>query len=269
MPVADKPVALAHHNEEVEEPQFVAATFQSRKQPGPVAEKLAEVAEKKPVVHHNEEIEEPQFVALPTTCWVVINSVPPLATLEDVTSSVDKVLDVEREIGILDVDALGTGDKLDLDPDVPWVKSAQVLLSTHGRPTRWGIELANRSIVHAFLEHTKENRFMCVWKESSVEAWDPDSRGDQIEVNNSMIRVENCPASMTADHVRHLFRRYDFARGSPSVTEWKVETSKHPHYMFLVHFADPSWARAAVREMQGIEVGVNQLRLAQYPKQLL
>lgn len=112
---------------------------------------------------------------------------------------------------------------------------------------------------------------MCVWKESTVDAWDPDSGGDQeiFEVSNSVIRVENCPPTMTVDHVRHLFRRFDYTRDSPSVTQWEVEESRYPYYMFLVRFADASWARAAIREMQGIEIGGNQLKLAQYPNQLL
>ena len=38
--------------------------------------------------------------------------------------------------------------------------------------------------------------------------------------------------------------------------------------MYLVYFDDPSWARAAVRELQDIDIEGQNLRLFQYPKQL-
>lgn len=214
--------------------------------------------------HQKDTIEKP--IALATSCWVQISDVPPLATLDDVVNSVAHVLDIEREIGILDLDGV---DGSLVDPSTPWVKSARIVLSTHGRPTSWRIQLENRSVVHSFLEHTKENKFTCVWKESRVAAWNkPANEEEQVKVSDSTIRVENCPESMTSDYLRHLFRRYDFSREGTSIANWSKKNSKN-HNMYLVHFADPSWARAAVREMQGILVHGRQLKMAQYPQQIM
>ena len=70
--------------------------------------------------------------------------------------------------------------------------------------------------------------------------------------------------------MRLMLSRYDLAPLGPTVVRWEGTTSdgKKPPLMFLVHFADPSWARAAVRAFQSKEIEGQALRLAQYPKQI-
>jgi hypothetical protein len=221
---------------------------------------------RRPVAHHPQHEPLPERVKLPTSSWIQLRDVPPLATLDDVCSSVGLVLDIERKIGIRDLESV---DGRCINPSTPWVKGAKTLLSTHGRPTHWAIELENRSIVNAFLEHAKEAKFMCVWKEVSVSEWNSDKRAIPFEVNDSMIRVENCPSTMTADILRHVFRRYDFARSGTSIFRWDEPNTSSVHNMFVICFADASYARAAVREMQGLRIGDKELKIAQYPKQLI
>lgn len=220
----------------------------------------------RPVAHHPQHRPLPERVKLPTSSWIQLRDVPPLATLDDICSSVGLVLDIEHKIGIRDLDSV---DGRFINPSTPWVKCAKTLLSTHGRPTHWRIELENRSIVNAFLEHAKEAKFMCVWKEVAVSEWHLGDEAIQFEVNDSMIRVENCPSTMTVDILRHVFRRYDFARSGTSILRWDEPNTSSVHNMFVVRFADPSYARAAVREMQGLRIGEKELRIAQYPKQLM
>jgi len=210
---------------------------------------------------------------LPTSSWVIIRNIPPMSTLTDILFSIDEVMAAQAEGGIVDLDAVWKGggqvSMLERDPSDDWVRSAHIVLSSHGRPNAWRIEFCNRSLAHAFLEYCRANRFHCSWKPVLVEAWElreGNKNTDALEISDSMIRVENGGDGMTVDHVRHLFRRYDLTREGPSVRVFNESSS---HKLFLVHFADPSWARAAVRELQGVRVHHNFLRLAQYPKQLV
>lgn len=94
--------------------------------------------------------------------------------------------------------------------------------------------------------------------------------GPDMVVTDSMIRVENCPASLTAETVTLMMSRYDLTPIGHTVSEWKGETldGKVAPLMFVVHFADPSWARAAVRDLQATNVDGKFLTFAQYPRQL-
>jgi hypothetical protein len=196
----------------------------------------------------------------------MIHSIPPMSTLDDMVNSINQVLD--SLTGIVDLDApwKSGGQVTLLDPPNEWIRSARIQLSTHGRPSAWKIEFFNRSIANAFLEYCRTHEFLCAWKPVSVSQCQECQDHDAIKVSDSMIRVENVSASMTVDNIRHLFRRYDMTREGPSV---RVLNQGSQHKFFLVHFADPSWARAAVRELQGVRVWHDYLRLAQYPKQIL
>lgn len=209
---------------------------------------------------------QPERVVLPTSACIQLRNVPPLATLDDICSSISMVLEIERKIGIRDLDS-ENGELL--TPSTPWVKSAKTILSTHGRPTHWKIEFENRSIVHAFLEHSKQAKFICVWKEVNVTECPKSEEVAQVEVNDSMIRVENCPSCLTVDVLRHVFRRYDFAKSGASIFRWESPNTSSTHNMFVIRFADPSYARAAIREMQGLKIKEKELIMAQYPKQLI
>ena len=208
---------------------------------------------------------------LPTSSWVVIRNIPPMSTLEDILLSVNQVMDAQEEVGIVNLDAAwqsgGQVSLLRRDDSESWIRSARIVLSSHFRPTAWRIEFSNRSMAHAFLEYARLNQFHCAWKPVSVEEWQEgkDPFAPRLEVSESMIRVENVLNNMSVDSIRHLFRRYDMTREGPSV---KVLNENTPHKLFIVHFADPSWARAAVRELQGVRVRDKFLRMAQYPKQI-
>jgi hypothetical protein len=204
-------------------------------------------------------------VSLPTSSWVELLGAPPLATLDDVCNSVRQALDIERAIGIPDLDSPDCGL---LTPSEPWIKSATFTLSESGRPRIWRIRLENRSIVHAFLEHAKQTKFRIVWKETAVKEWRTKTdEPQQLVVTDSMVRVENLPDKVTTEYVRHLFQRYDFSPTGPSVTRFDVKFKSKS--FFVVHLADPANARAAVRELQGLDVLGTKLTAVQYPKTLI
>jgi len=208
---------------------------------------------------------------LPSSGWVIIRNIPPMSTLTDIVNSVNEFMDALAGGGIVDLDAAWKGggqvNMLQLDSSQEWLRSAHIVLSSHGRPTAWRVEFFNRSMANAFLEYSREHRFHCAWKPVDVEPWDyQEGNTDAIDISDSMVRVENAADDVTVDHVRHLFRRYDMTPVGPSV---RLFNEASQHKLFLVHFADPSWARAAVRELQGVRVRQNLLRLAQYPKQLV
>jgi len=204
--------------------------------------------------------------------WIEIHGTPPMANLDDIVRSVNRVMDEEHDLGIVDLDGAlqmdGTLPMVKNDKE-PWVQSAKFVLSAHARPTSWRIEFRNRSIAHAFLQRAETIPFLLVWKPVPVNEWNmsaPLVPAPLIMVDDTMIRVENFASDMTIDFVRHLFRRYDLAQNGPTVVPWECEATSFK--LFVVRFKDPSWARAAVRELQGVEVDNRQLRLAQYPKQI-
>lgn len=215
-----------------------------------------------------------------TSCsWVQINNIPVLSTLEDVVRSVEEVLEFEKERGIIDLDANDweKGESLPL-LDLPeegheWVLSAKLVLSTYYRPSGWRLEFDNRSIAHALLQHTKHTSSLkCAWKPVTVEEWNQDLGNVQTEqekqqqkISDASIRIENCTEKTTVDHLRHVLRRYDLTTEPNSIQ--KLSRSRNDIF-FLVHFANASWARAAVRELQGVVVNKNELRFCQYPKQI-
>jgi hypothetical protein len=96
-----------------------------------------------------------------------------------------------------------------------------------------------------------------------------------IVVSDATLRIENCSHDTTTYDLTNMFSRFDLAvrlsSSLPSIHEWKGTTPEGrlaPPGTFLVHFADASWARAALREKQGMIFKGRQLRLAQYPRQI-
>ena len=90
-------------------------------------------------------------------------------------------------------------------------------------------------------------------------------------VSDSMVRFENCPSAMTEDHLRHMLSRYELTPKGSTIVKWKGRTSdgRIPPLTFVVRFASPAYARAAVRELQGKLLQGRPMKLIQYPKQLL
>ena len=99
------------------------------------------------------------------------------------------------------------------------------------------------------------------------------NKGIPIAVDDSMVRFENCPRGMNMEQLRLLLSRYDLAEQPASdgntIVSWKQKTEDgKSHRMFIARFADASWARAAIRELQGTIIGGKVLRLVQFPKQM-
>ena len=99
------------------------------------------------------------------------------------------------------------------------------------------------------------------------------NQGIPIVVDDSMVRFENCPRGMNMEQLRLLLSRYDLAEQPASdgntIVSWKQKTEDgKSHRMFIARFADASWARAAIRELQGTIIGGKVVRLVQFPKQM-
>ena len=152
----------------------------------------------------------------------------------------------------------------------------------------------NRSVAHALLKHVQESPITCAWKGVNVTEFvskngdiDASPEPDTIpldsvlddEVSDHTLRVENVP-SVNYSRLLAFFSRYDLK----AIRQWEGATSDGkaaPDTIYLVHFADASWARAALRELQakyilkqGRRLLVDRskpspLRLSQFPKQLL
>lgn len=176
-----------------------------------------------------------------------------------------------------------------------WVRKAKLILSPFGRPTGWYLQFDNRSVVYALLKHAEETPIQCSWKEVKVQEYirsvgakdEPVMHGNLIlneHVSDHTLRVENCPVTISDTSLLNFFSRYDLKFGREAIQRWHGVTSdgkKCPPTTYLVHFADASWARAALREKQasfiskfGSRMVVDEknpqpLRLVQYPRQML
>jgi hypothetical protein len=220
---------------------------------------------------------------LPQSCWVQIENIPPLSSLNAILMGVKSALDTEKGRGILDLDASFQPEQDGILPFVSldseeWVLNAKIILSPFGRPTGWHLRLQNRSIVHALLTHAREAPILCAWKRVGIKegkgvSLKPSSIFDRNEahVSEATLRVENCSDDTYESGLVKFFSRYDLTQEGASVVQWKGQTSdgKVAPRTFLVHFADASWARAALREKQSAFFKGKALRLAQYPKQML
>ena len=164
------------------------------------------------------------------------------------------------------------------------VKSAHVLLSYHGRPTGWNLKLSNASFVNALLIAANDSRIRGTirigWKFVQVKEFhpplspvieDPSDSRTTLNVDDTMVRFENCPPGLTQDHLRHILSRYELAMEGETIVKW-MGMSNTPYAQpltYVVRFARADWARAAVREMQAFEQDGKIIKLVQYPKQLV
>jgi hypothetical protein len=220
---------------------------------------------------------------LPQSCWVQVDNIPPLSSLNAILMGVKKALDVEQGRGIVDLDAPWESEQDGIIPFVApnseeWALTAKVILSPFGRPTGWHLRFQNRSIVHALLTHARETPIRCAWKRVGVKEGkeislelSSSSEPNEAHVSEATLRIENCSDDTSESVLVRFFSRYDLTQEGASVIRWRGETSdgKVAPRTFLVHFADASWARAALREKQSAFLKGKTLRLAQYPKQIL
>jgi len=217
---------------------------------------------------------------------------------------VNDITSEEKREYALDKDMGGNSDSSndnDLDPSINdaydnttiemesfRIVKAHVVLSPFGRPTGWNLKLANPSMVHALLSAAHNARVKGTlrigWKFAQVKEYHPPFDGERGEpshdpsdtrtmlvVSDSMVRFENCPSALTEDHLRHMLSRYELTPKGSTILRWKCQTNdgKIPPLTFVVRFASPAYARAAVREMQGKLLEGKPMRLIQYPRQLL
>ena len=199
--------------------------------------------------------------------WIQIDGIPPTSSLEAMMEGVQAALEKESHRGMVDLDA--PWDPVDpvpalalLDRDA-WIQKAHLNLSTLARPTGWFLQLQNRSLVQALLHQG----LFCAWKKVTVTEY-RDPKRPFYHVSDATIRVENCPLKTSHMNVMNLFSRYDLKAGTGAVEEWKGGREGRP-MTFLVHFADASWARSALREKQGEFMDDNKLLLAPFPRQIV
>jgi hypothetical protein len=240
--------------------------------------------------------------SVPTSTWVHAEGISPISTLDAMLTGIQKALDAEEARGMINLDALwSVGEPIPCLPpqqnesnaNTKWVRKAKLILSPFGRPTGWYLKFDNRSVVYALLMHAQETPVQCTWKLVKVQEYrtigasdEPISHGNFIlneRVSDHTLRVENCPSSISDTTLLNFFSRYDL-QGGDAVSRWRGITSdgkRAPPTTYLVHFADASWARAALREKQssfllkfGTRIVVDEknpqpLRLVQYPRQML
>lgn len=217
---------------------------------------------------------------VPKSNWIEVENVPPISSLDAMLAGMEFAFRVLREHGILDLDAKWNPDKAESSPlpilsfpdDYIPVKKAKVVLSPFGRMTGWKLQFENRSIVHALLAYTKELPIMCASKRVRLRELKDDKRSyNYPQVSDATIRVENFPDDATPLKLLNFFSRYDLRQDGPSIVQWAGQTSdgKVPPTTWLVHFADASWARAAIREKQSSILDGRAITLVQYPRQIL
>jgi hypothetical protein len=240
---------------------------------------------------------------VPSSTWVQVEGISPISTLDAMLAGIQKALNVEEARGLINLDAQWSVGELipclppqqneSGDKNNMWVRRAKLILSPFGRPTGWYLKFDNRSVVYALLMHAQQTPVLCTWKTVKVQecrntgaSGEPVSHGNFVlneHVSDHTLRVENCPASISETSLLNFFSRFDL-QYSGAVQRWEGVTSdgkKAPPTTFLVHFADASWARAALRERQSSfmrkfgsrivpdEKDPRPLRLVQYPRQIL
>lgn len=142
-----------------------------------------------------------------STEWVQVTNIPPLSTLDDLLPDVERIMNVELSMGIVDLDAaeqiLKQHDPMDASetsPQLPlWkpnsslpphlVTEARVMLSTLKRQQGWYLKFPNRSVVHALLSHLDQAK--------KIEARKTRGKWEAIQKNKS--RKKSSISKDTAD----------------------------------------------------------------------
>mmetsp|Transcript_91949 Transcript_91949/g.137688 ORF Transcript_91949/g.137688 Transcript_91949/m.137688 type:complete len:270 (+) Transcript_91949:119-928(+) len=223
--------------------------------------------------------------------------------MEDVVETLERFLRRQSHVTV-DLDAEWNPHEVRAVPILPFpnesfIEAAHVVLSPFGRPNGWHIKFPNRSMVHALLTEAETTQIYIGWKlvriseyhyrppyqqngkkkagitrnykEKPKDHAHPPHRSmhNDFIVDDSMIRIENCPSEIKAEYIRYMMSRYDMATEGTTVIRWKGFTPNGDRApsMYIVRFASAAWARAAVRELQSSEINGKQITLVQYPKQ--
>ena len=214
-----------------------------------------------------------------------MNGTLPVCSLDEVVGTFENLLRLEEERGIVDLDAPWNPIQDDKVPtvtlgnDEPIVEAAHVIVSPFGRPNGWYLKFRNRSIANAVLTRKEEESIYVSWKLVTVAEYDyaeerhkeeDHAYSNGLVVDDSMVRFENCPPKLTDEYLRYLLARFDLAPEGKTIIKWKGITTdgKYAPPTFVARFSSPAWARAAVREMQSMNVDDKSLKLIAYPKQI-
>lgn len=224
--------------------------------------------------------------------WIVIENVAPTTSLEAMTDAIEKVLDEELLRGIVDLDAPfrwhTAAPMLKLsEEDIaarssshqqgrhPYIEEARLILSPYARPTGWYVRLAHRSMAQALLVRSrKDDPLKICYQQVAMREYkaEEEFKGSLPVISDATIRVENCPKDLTKLAFLNFFSRFDLSMEHESIVQWSGVTpeGRAPSSLtYLVHFSDASWARAAIRERQGAFMSGHQVRLIQYPRQII
>jgi hypothetical protein len=245
---------------------------------------------------------DPEGTLLPKSDWIRVVGTLPVGSLNSMVNSMNRLLMEEAHKGIIDLDAewnpfvdahvplISVEDYLSSPsssssssstPAPSLIDAAHVILSPFGRPSGWRLKLANRSLVYAILARGEQQPLRVGWKVVTMEEYHFSKEREQQEdpafthnggliVDDTMVRIENCPFDMDANYVRYMVSRYQLAPEGNTVLEWRGTTNdgKVAPLMFIVRFASASWARAAIRECQATVVNGKTIKLVQYPQQI-
>eukprot|EP00977_Amphora_coffeiformis_P020669 scaffold8374_cov175-Amphora_coffeaeformis.AAC.108 len=225
------------------------------------------------------------------TPWIHIHDIPPNSSMEAMMDAVEKVLDKELERGIVNLDApfvpqtaapmlRFTDEERAIrkkEYPHPYITEARLILSPFARPTGWYVRLVHRSLAQALLVRSRKGKHLLInSKIAKVKEYKPALGGPEFEgnlpgISDATIRVENCPFDLQKINFLNFFSRFDLSMTTESIVPWQgvtPEGKEASSQTYLVHFADPSWARAAIRERQGAELSGIPVRLVQFPRQL-
>lgn len=225
--------------------------------------------------------------------WVHIADIPPVSSLEAMMQGVQEAIEDEmRNGGIIDVDKAfirGTKPPLlteDMFPTTTsqfefphkYIREAKLILSPFARPTGWFVRLANRSLAQALLLRDRRKVVLKISsspvrvKEYKIDKGMPPFPNFDPWISDAVVRVENCSPKTSTVDLMNVFSRFDLTMEKESIVPWRNVTpdgKSAPFRTFLIYFADASWARAAMRERQGVHICTTPVRLVQYPRQLL
>jgi hypothetical protein len=161
------------------------------------------------------------------------------------------------------------------------LRAAHVISSLFGRPTGWYLKLANPSMANAFIVRAaSEQRVRVAWKMVQVHEYHYPTSDHEVTRSRNHCQSTTPWCDLKTVIAAWMKSICDFCcqgtselaqTGGPTILKWKGITNDGKGQLTcVVRFLDASWARAAVREKQGLEIaGKDLVRLIQYPNQLL
>lgn len=211
-----------------------------------------------------------------TTEWVTITSTPMFALLDDVLRGIEQAFQqaFERQ----------ADNEVSLD--MCRVVEARMILSRMKRPAGWFVRFEHPAVASCLVNITSSQPLIVGWKPASVMfSYRPQTSNpafhEAFQLDDSVLRVEGVHRGASEANLRTFFQNHRLADerfGNPAIQKVIAATDgnhifrkpNQPIYStFWVRFEDASWARAAVRERQGVLIFGHRVSLIQYPRQLI